>query len=69
MKGFLHLNWLNLFIDFSVIILEIPKSFAGSLQLKTSNAAIAVSNLSQLGKGEFVSSNGKIRLRISGQGL
>lgn len=61
MKGFLHLNWLNLFIDFSVIILEIPKSFAGSLQLKTSNAAIAVSNLSQLGKGEFVSSNGKIR--------
>jgi len=62
MKGFLHLNWLNLFMDFSVIILEIPKDYSGNLELKTSNAAIKVANLAELSKGEFISSNGRIKL-------
>lgn len=61
-KGFLHLNWLNLFMDFNVIILEVPKSFSGLLKLKTSNATVAVSNLAHLTKGEFISSNGRIKV-------
>lgn len=61
-KGFLHLNWLNLFMDFNVLIVEVPKSFSGLLKIKTSNASISGANLTQLTKGEFTSSNGKIRL-------
>jgi len=62
MKGLLHLNWLNLFMDFNIIILEIPENFAGQLYIKTSNASIKVSNLNQLTKGEFISNNGKVRV-------
>lgn len=62
MKGLLHLNWLNLFMDFNIILLEIPKNFGGMLHIKTSNASINVSNLSQLAKGEFISSNGKVKV-------
>lgn len=61
-KGFLHLNWLNLFMDFNVLILEIPKSFSGLLKLKTSNASINAANLTGLTKGEFVSNNGRIKV-------
>lgn len=61
-KGFLHLNWLNLFMDFNVLILEVPKSFSGLLKIKTSNASIRVANLTELSKGEFTSSNGRIKV-------
>lgn len=60
-KGLFHLNWLNLFMDYNLLILEIPRSFGGTLKLKTSNAQIRVSNLSSLSSGEFVSANGKIK--------
>lgn len=63
MRSLFHLNWLNLFWDFNILILEVPKNFAGSLILKTSNAAIRVSNLQKLARGEFVTMNGKISMK------
>lgn len=63
MKGLFHLNWLNLFVDFNILILEVPKNFAGKLVLRTSNASIKASNLLNLSKGEFTTMNGKIVLK------
>lgn len=60
-KGLFHWNWLNLFLDYNILILEIPRGFAGQLKLKTSNASIRVSNLCQLTRAELISSNGKIK--------
>lgn len=62
-KGLFHLNWLNLFLDFNILILEVPKDFAGKLVLRTSNASIRASNLTRLTKGEFTTMNGKITLK------
>lgn len=58
----LHLNWLNLFLDFNILVLELPMNFAGNLWLKTSNGAIRVSGLSDLSKAEIFSNNGKISI-------
>lgn len=62
-KGLFHLNWLNLFLDFNILIVEIPKNFAGKLVLRTSNASIKAANLMRLTKGEFTTMNGKITLK------
>ena len=67
-KGLLHLNWLNLFLDFNVLILEIPMNFAGNLYLKTTNGAVKVAGLGNLSEGEIVSNNGKIRVENSSTG-
>lgn len=63
MRSLFHLNWLNLLWDFSILILEIPKNFAGTMVLKTSNAGIRAANLQNLMRGEFVAMNGKIALK------
>lgn len=60
-KGLFHLNWLNLFLDYNILILEIPRSFGGVLKLKTSNAPIRLSNLSSLSAAELISGNGRIK--------
>ena len=60
-KGLFHLNWLNLFLDYNILILEIPRSFGGTLKLKTSNAPIRAANLTNLAAAELVSGNGKIK--------
>ena len=60
-KGLFHLNWLNLFLDYNLLILEIPRNFAGTLKLKTSNAPIRAANLANLAAAELVSGNGKIK--------
>jgi len=60
MRGLFHWNWLNLFVDFRFIVIEIPRNYAGTLRLKTSNASIKASGLKQLNKGEFFNSNGRI---------
>lgn len=62
-KGLFHLNWLNLFLDYNILILEVPKTFAGKLILRTSNASIKASNLMNLSKGEFTTMNGRISLK------
>lgn len=62
-RGLFHLNWLNLFLDFNILILEVPKNFAGKLTLRTSNASIKASNLLNLTKGEFTTMNGKVALK------
>lgn len=65
MKGTLHLSWLNLFLDFNILILELPMNYAGMLYLKTTNGAIKVAGLGGLDKGEFSSNNGSIRVENS----
>lgn len=60
-KGLFHLNWLNLFLDYNILILEIPRNFGGTLKLKTSNAPIRVANLTNLAAAELISGNGKIK--------
>ena len=65
MKGGLHLNWLNLFLDFNILVLELPMNFAGNLYLKTTNGSIKVSGLGSLSQGEILSNNGKIRVENS----
>lgn len=62
MKGFFHLNWLNLFVDFRLIVVEVPKNFSGALLIKTTNASIHAAGLKELAKAEFVNSNGKIKV-------
>lgn len=63
MRSLFHLNWLNLLWDFNILILEVPKNFAGTMILKTSNAGIRAANLQNLTRGEFVAMNGKIALK------
>lgn len=65
MKGILHLNWLNLFLDFNILVLELPMNFAGNLWLKTTNGSIRVAGLGSLAQGEILSNNGKIRVENS----
>lgn len=60
-KGLFHWNWLNLFLDYNMLILEIPRCFSGILKLKTSNAHIRAANLAGLSRAEFTSVNGKIK--------
>lgn len=60
-KGLFHLNWLNLFLDYNILILEIPRNFGGTLKLKTSNAPIRAANLTNLAAAELISGNGKIK--------
>lgn len=64
-KGALHLNWLNLFLDFNVLILEMPMNFAGNLYVKTTNGAVKAAGLGNLSEGEISSNNGKIRVENS----
>lgn len=61
----LHLNWLNLFLDFSILVLELPMSFAGNLWLKTTNGSIRVAGLGSLARADIFSNNGKIRMENS----
>lgn len=58
-------NWLSLFMDFSILILELPMNFAGNLWLKTTNGTIRIAGLAGLAKGEIFSNNGKIRMENS----
>lgn len=64
-KNPLHLNWLNLFLDFNILVLEMPMDFAGNLYLKTTNGTIRAAGLGNLALGEISSSNGKIRIENS----
>lgn len=65
-KSLLNLkSWLSLFMDFSILILELPMNFAGILWLKTTNGTIRISGLTELAKGEIFSNNGKIRVENS----
>ena len=60
MKGAFHLSWLNLFLDFNVLILEMPASFAGNIWIKTTNASIKGSKMMNLSMAELISTNGRI---------
>ncbi len=61
----LHLNWLNLFLDFNILVLELPMNFSGALWLKTTNGSIKIAGLVDLAKGEVFSNNGKIHIENS----
>lgn len=65
MKSSLHLNWLNFFMDYNLLVLEMPVSFAGNLWIKTTNASIKGSGMMNLSQAEIVSTNGKIKLENS----
>lgn len=65
MKGAIHLSWLNLFLDFNVLILEMPSSFAGNLWIKTTNASIKGSGMMNLSLAELISTNGRIKIENS----
>lgn len=58
----IYLNWLNLFLDFSILVLEVPVNFSGKLSLGTTNGSIRVSGLSNLSCAEIISNNGKIKV-------
>ncbi len=62
MRGTLHLSWLNLFMDFNILILELPASYSGKLCLKTTNGAIRLAGLCSLGAAELGSGNGSVRV-------
>lgn len=64
-KNPLHLNWLNLFLDFNILLVELPINFSGNLYLKTTNGSIKAAGLGSLENGEIVTSNGKIRVENS----
>lgn len=55
-------NLLSLFVDFNLLILELPMNFAGNLYLQTTNGAIRISGLGSLVKGEISSNNGRIKM-------
>lgn len=58
-------SWLNFFLDFNILILEVPMNFSGNLWLRTTNGSINVSGLCSLANGEIFSNNGKIRIANS----
>ena len=58
-------SWLNLFMDFGILILELPMNFAGNLWLKTTNGTIRVNGLAGLAQGDIFSNNGRIRIENS----
>lgn len=62
MRGALHLSWLNLFMDYNILILELPMDYSGSLFLGTTNGAIRLSGLCSLSEAELGSGNGSIRV-------
>lgn len=64
-KGGLLQSWLNLFLEFDILVLEIPVNFAGNLWLKTGNGSIKVSGLANLARADLFSENGKIRVENS----
>lgn len=55
-------NWLNFFLDYNILILELPMNFAGKLLLKATNGTIKVSGLGNLSDAEILSTNGKIKV-------
>lgn len=55
-------NLLSLFVDFNLLVLELPMNFAGNLYLQTTNGAIRISGLGSLVKGEISSNNGRIKM-------
>lgn len=59
MQNFL-LSWLHMFHLPQVITLELPSHFAGNLRVKSSNAAVTVSGLTNLSNGQFITSNSRI---------
>ncbi len=61
-SGRLPLSWLNWFLDFNILILEMPMNFAGNLYLTTSNGTIRAAGLGNLSRGEIASHNGMIRI-------
>ncbi|MFR8547674.1 MAG: HAAS signaling domain-containing protein [Lachnospiraceae bacterium] len=61
----LHVNLLNLFKDFNILVLELPVSFAGALLLQTTNGSIRVAGLGNLDSAKISSSNGMIRIENS----
>lgn len=65
MKGTFHLNWLNLFMEYNAVTLELPSSFAGNLWIQTKNGAIKGSGMMNLAQAEITSTNGKIKLENS----
>ncbi len=64
-KNPLHLNWLSLFLDFNILLVELPISFSGNLYLKTTNGSVKAAGLGSIETGEIVTSNGKIRVENS----
>ena len=58
-------NFLNLFKEFNILVLELPMNFAGNLCLRTTNGTIRVAGLTGLAKGEIYSNNGMIKLENS----
>ncbi|MDD6616750.1 MAG: DUF4097 family beta strand repeat-containing protein [Lachnospiraceae bacterium] len=64
-KGSSPLSWLNFFIDYNLLVLELPCSFAGNLWIRTTNASIKGSGMMNLAQAEIISSNGKIKLENS----
>ncbi len=58
-------NWLNFFLDFNILILELPMNFAGKLFVKTTNGSIRISGLGSLACGEIFSNNGTIKVENS----
>ena len=61
MKMTFPLSWLNIFLDFNILILEIPSSFAGNLWIGTTNASIVGRGMRNLSMAEFTSTNGWIK--------
>ncbi len=64
-KNPIYRNWLSLFLDSSVLMLELPVNFSGRLELETTNGSISVRGLGNLSQGEINSCNGKIRVENS----
>lgn len=62
MKGTLHLSWLNLFMDYNILILELPMNYSGGLCLRTTNGAIRLAGLGSLADVELGSINGSVRV-------
>ncbi len=58
-------NWLNIFREFNILILEIPVDFGGTIQLETTTGSISLTGLSALAKAELSSTNGKIKVENS----
>lgn len=56
---------LNLFMDFNILVLELPMNFAGNLWVKTTNGTIRAAGLGGLAKGEIYSNNGMIKMENS----
>ncbi|MDY3250486.1 MAG: DUF1700 domain-containing protein [Candidatus Choladocola sp.] len=65
MKSGFYLNWLNLFMDFNILVLEVPMNFSGNLLINTKNGSVRASGLGSLSVGEFFSNNGKIKIENS----